>query len=123
MKQMRYLVLLLLTLTVSSTAYCQITGLPRETKVAIVSTIETYDAVLIELDLHKQLLAHAEEMIILLREQILVKDKLIENLELQVKSFNREIGLQDKEIKNIKIKSKVLIGGGIALVVLALILK
>jgi hypothetical protein len=62
-------------------------------------------------------------MKILLREQILVKDELIENLELQIKSFTKEIGLQDNELKKQKFKSTMIGTGGLVLVVLGLILK
>ncbi len=123
MKQMRFLVLLLLTLTVSSTAYCQITGLPREQKVAIVSTIETYKAVLVEIDFTEQLLSQAREIIALLERQLGIKDDMNLNLKAQIETYNKQFKIQDKEIKKIKMESLITKGGAVVLIILSLILK
>ena len=120
---MRFLVLLLLTLTVSSTAYCQITGLPREQKVAIVSTIETYKAVLVEIDFTEQLLSQAREIIALLERQLGIKDDMNLNLKAQIETYNKQFKIQDKEIKKIKMESLITKGGAVVLIILSLILK
>lgn len=75
------------------------------------------------MDLHKQLLSQCEEMNILLREQILVKDKLIYNLEEQIATWHKENTLDKKEIKKMKTKNTVVIVGAAALLVGILILK
>ena len=123
MKQMRFLVLLLLTLTINSTAYSQITGISREQKVEIVSTIQTYEAVLIEINLHEQLLGQAREMIALLEKQLIVKDKMLLNLEAQIKTYNEQINVQDKEIRKEKFKNVLIGSSGLVLVILSLLIK
>ena len=123
MKQMQFLVSLLLTLIVSSTAYSQITGISREQKVEIVSTIESYDAVLIEIDLTEQLLSQAREMNILLRKQLSLSDELNLNLKAQIETFEKQTELQNKELKKVKLKGLATGGAGILAVVLMLILK
>jgi hypothetical protein len=118
---MRFLVLLALTLTVSSTAFSQITGLEREQKIAIVSTIESYDAILIEIDLHEQLLDACKEMEVLLRQQLLNKDEYIYTLKEQIKGYQKEVNLQDKAIRSQKLKGNILIGAGVGLLILSII--
>ncbi len=120
---MRFLVLLLLTLTINSTAYSQITGISREQKVEIVSTIQTYEAVLIEINLHEQLLGQAREMIALLEKQLIVKDKMLLNLEAQIKTYNEQINVQDKEIRKEKFKNVLIGSSGLVLVILSLLIK
>jgi hypothetical protein len=122
MKQMRFLVLLALTLFVSSTAYSQITGLDREQKVAIVSTIESYDAILIEVDLQEQLLTACKQMEVLLRQQLNLKDEIIYTLKDQIKGYKEEVGVQNKKIRSQKLKNGVLISGAAGLLILSIIM-
>ena len=123
MKQMRFLVLLLLTLTGSWTANCQITGIDREQKIEIVSTLETYDAIIIELNLTEQLLSQAREMIVLLEKQLDGKDKMILNLQGQIDTFNEQVTIQDIEIRKEKRKKSLIILGGAILVLSSIIIK
>lgn len=123
MKQMRFLVLLLLTLTVSLTAYSQISGLSREQKVEIVSALESYDAVVIEIDLTQQLLSQCNEINLLLKAQLSTKDEIIRNLEEQIKTFEKEVDVQNSEIRKQKRKGFITMAGGAGLLILSLILK
>ena len=62
-------------------------------------------------------------MIVLLEKQLEVKDQLLSNLKAQIESFNKQINVQDKEIKKMKFKNLVAGGGVIVLVILSLVIK
>ena len=123
MKQMRFLVMFLLTLTVSWTASSQITGIDRDQKIQIVSTIESYDAVIVEIGLTNKLLAQCEELNSLYKSQITLKDKLINNLEAQIEAYNKTVEYQDKEIKRQRFKGMLTGTTGIIAVIIAIIIK
>lgn len=123
MKQMRFLVMFLLTLTVSWTASSQITGIDRDQKIQIVSTIESYDAVIVEIGLTNKLLAQCEELNLLYKSQITLKDKLINNLEAQIEAYNKTVEYQDKEIKRQRFKGMLTGTTGIIAVIIAIIIK
>jgi len=123
MKQTIFLVLLPLTLIVSSTAYSQITGLDREQKIQIVSGLESYGAILIEVDLTQQLLGQCNEINRLLEEQLKTKDEIIDNLKKQIEGYQKEVNIQDDEIRKQRKKNLVTVAGGAGLLILSLILK
>jgi len=62
-------------------------------------------------------------MIFLLEEQLKVKDKLIANLEAQIKTYNKQIDVQDIEIRKEKRKKSLIILGGAVLVISSLLMK
>lgn len=113
----------LLTLTVSWTASSQITGIDRDQKIQIVSTIESYDAVIVEIGLTNKLLAQCEELNLLYKSQITLKDKLINNLEAQIEAYNKTVEYQDKEIKRQRFKGMLTGTTGIIAVIIAIIIK
>lgn len=119
---MQFTVLLLLILTGSSTAYSQITGLKRGQKVEIVSTLESYDAVLIEIDLTEQLLGQCNEMNDLLRKQLSVTEELNKNLKAQINTYEEQNDVQKKQLKSVKRKAKIGLAIGIGIGILGLII-
>lgn len=123
MKQMRYLVLSLLTLTLCSTAYSQITGLSREQKVEIVTGLKSYDAVIIEIDLKDQLLEQCKEINKILEKQLSNRDEVIINLQAQIKTYEDQVDVQDIQIRKQKKKNFMTVAGGAGLIILSLILK
>lgn len=63
----------------------------------------------------EQLLNQAREIINLLDKQMIIKDKLLLNLQAQIETYNEQINIQDKEITKIKFKGKIGIGLGVAI--------
>lgn len=69
------------------------------------------------------MLVQAREMIALLREQLKIKDKMLLNLEAQIKTYNEQINIQDKEIRKQKMQNVIIGGSGLALIILSLLIK
>ena len=120
---MKYLILLVVILQGNLTAYSQITGIDRETKVEIVSTIKSYDAVLIELDLTNDLLKEVRKLNELYLNQITIKNELILNLESQIITHRDENNVLGFEVKRQKAKSLFIGGSGIIILIISLIIK
>ena len=123
MKQIRLLILLVVILSSSLTAYSQITGISREQKLEIVSTIESYKSVLIELDLQQQLVSQCNELNNIYKQQIEVKDQIIFNLQAQIERYNDKEGIYQTEIKKQKLKSRLTLFSGVLVAVLSFLIK
>jgi hypothetical protein len=107
----------------SLTAYSQITGISREQKLEIVSTIESYKSVLIELDLQQQLTTQCNELTNLYKQQIEVKDQLISNLQLQIEQYNEKEGIYETEINKQKLRSRLTLFSGVLVAVLGFLIQ
>lgn len=89
----------------------------------IVSTIKSYNAILIEIDLKNQLLLQYEKIDSLHQQQLMTKDKLIFNLESQIQTWRDQVNVQNKALRKEKAKTLFTGGVGVATIVLMLILK
>src|SRR5688572_52251 len=102
MKPLKNLLLFALILTESWTASSQITGISRDQKIEIVSTLETYPIVLKELDLHYEMLQRCEEIQDLYFEQVQKCDDQILKLEAINSNNNEQIDLLREQLKKKK---------------------
>lgn len=121
MKPIKYLTALLLMLSVSWTASSQITGLSQEQKVQIVSAIESYEAVKIELDLTHSLLSECNALLDMYKRRLTIKDKMILNLENQISNYKSMSETYELQIKKERRKNWILGGSGVLLLVIGIV--
>lgn len=84
-------------MNLNSTAYSQITGISKETKQEIVSTLIAYPIVLDELGISKQLTLSQSELIGYLKKQITVTEEILENKDQEIANLNEQKTLLQKK--------------------------
>lgn len=107
------------SLTVSS----QITGISKTQKQEVVKTLVAYPLVLSEVDVLKELSKSQLKTISLLEQTIQEKDKVIANYQLQTQNYQSQIKLFNKQLKKEKLNKFIVGGSGVALIVLAFLVK
>jgi len=112
MKQIKFTVTLVIIMIMNWTAYSQITGLDRDQKIQIVSTLQSYDAVLIEIDLTDQLLTQCKKLNLVYEQRIKLLEEINENHKLKDETFNNENDYYKNKLK--KEKTKTVIAAALA---------
>ena len=118
MKMTRYLITFGLILIVNWTSTSQVTGLKRETKIDIVSDLQSYGLTLDKLDLTNELLLSCKKINEIQEQQLLVKDKQINNLKGQISGLEQQKKLFKKQLTAEKMKASKIGGLGIVAILI-----
>jgi hypothetical protein len=89
-------------MSVNWTASCQITGISKEQKIEIVTTLKVYPLVLKDLDYYYELSNSLQKTIDLLKAQITEQNIFSDNLQLQVDLLSEQKKLYEEELRRKK---------------------
>ena len=99
-----------------------ITGIKKEQKLEIVSTLVSYPLVLEELYLTQDLLESCKKINLLYEQRLFNKDFQIENLNNQINAYEAQTKLFSRQLKKQRFKTFGVVGLGVLVVVGVIIL-